>query len=241
MNKLMNWIKSIRLERVVTAFLVGLLLFVSTACSKGVQAQTKPLTADQIREEVPSSAVTNQYKGGMNDYEDVDPRKNTTEANTKAKALVDNARKNINEKSVDSPEQFVENYRNGTPLGERVKRIGEDVSDSVDSIKDNLSKGTQKNLRQTKDLAGDVKDKAIQGKENTKDAAKDAVNSVKRTADEVSTKGEYKLNKGIKGTQRALDDAADATDNFGDKIKRGAQNAADTVKSTVDKAKDAID
>lgn len=237
MNKLTNWLKSIRLDRLVTAFLVGILFFVSTACGNKVQAKT----ADQIREEVPSSAVTNQYKGGMNDYSDVDPRKNTTEANTKAKALVDNARKNIDAKSVDSPEQFVENYRNGAPLGERVKRIGEDVSDSVDNAKDNLSKGTQKNLRQTKDLADDVKDKAIQTKENTKDAANGTAKSVKRAADNVSTKAEYNLNKGMRNTQRTLDDAADATDNLGDKIKRGAQNAADTVKSTVDKAKDAID
>jgi hypothetical protein len=237
MNKLMTWFKSIRLDRIVTAFLVGVLLFNSTACGSKVQAKT----ADKVREEVPSSAVTNQYKGGMNDYSDVDPRKNTTEANTKAKALIDNAQKNIKEKSIDSPEKFVENYRNGAPLGERVKRIGEDISDSVEGVKENISKGTQKNLRQTKDLSNDLKDKAIQTKENTKDAAKDAAKSVKRAADNVSTTGEYKLNKGINTAQRTLDDAADATDNLGNKIKRGAQNAADAVKSTVNKATDAID
>jgi hypothetical protein len=219
MTKLMTWLKGTRLDRIVTAFLVGVLLFVSTACSKGVQAKT----ADQIREDVPSSAVTNEYKGGMNDYSDVDPRRNTTEANNKAKALVDNARRNIDEKSIDSTEQYVENYRSGTPLGERVKRIGEDVSESVDSVKENLSKGTQKNIRQTTDLTSDVKDKAIQTKENTKDATKDAANSVKQSADNVSTTGESTINKGIKSTKRALDDAADA------------------VKSTANKVTDAID
>lgn len=237
MNKLMTWLKSTQIARIFTAFLVGVLLFVSTACSNEVKAKT----ADQIREDVPSSAVTNEYKGGMNNYSDVDPRKNTTEADTKAKALVDNARRNINEKSVDSTEQFVENYRNGTPFGERVKRIGEDVSDSVDSVKENISKGTQKNLRQTKDLTNNVKDKAIQTKENTKDAAKDAANSVKKSANNVSKAGESKINQGIKSTQRALDDAADASDDLGDKIKRGAGDAANVVKSTVSKVTDAID
>ncbi len=216
MHKLMTWLKSIRLDRIVTAFLVGLLLFVSTACSNKVQAKT----ADEIREEVPSSAVTNQYKGGMNDYSDVDPRKNTTEANTKAKALVDNAKKNTSEKIVDSPQQ----------LGDRVKRVGEklndsvgnvkdNVGDSVDNLKENVSKGTQKNLRQTQDLADEAKDKAIQTKENTKDALKDTAKSVKRAADNVS----------------------ETSDNLGYKIKRGAQDAADAVKSTVNKATDAID
>jgi gas vesicle protein len=199
MNTLTAWLRNIRLDRILTAFLIGILMFVSTACNNGVQAKTadKIRTADQIREEVPSSAVTNQYKGGMNDYSDVDPRKNTTEANTKAKALVDNAKKNIDEKSVDSIDQYGRNYRSGTPLGERVKRIGEDVSDSVENVTEKVSKGTQKNLRQTQDLTEDVKDKANQTKENTKD--------------------------------------------LGYKIKRGAQDAADTVKSTVNKATDAID
>lgn len=215
MHKLMTWLKSIQLARIVTAFLVGILLFVSTACSNKVQAKT----ADEIREEVPSSAVTNQYKGGMNDYSDVDPRKNTTEANTKAKALVDNATRNINEKSVDSLDQFGKNYRSGTPLGERVKRIGDDVSDSVDNMKENVSKGTQENLRQTQGLADEAKDKVIQTKENSKDALKDTAKSVKRAADNVS----------------------ETSDNLGYKIKRGAQDAADAVKSTVNKATDAID
>jgi len=185
MKTLTAWLKNIRLDRILTAFLIGILMFVSTACNNGVQAKT----ADQIREEVPSSAVTNEYKGGMNDYSDVDPRKNTTEANTKAKGLVDNAKKNIDEKGIDSLEQYGRNYRSGTPLGERVKRIGEDVSDSVENVTDKVSKGTQKNLRQTQDLTEDVKGKASQTKENTKDlgykikrGAQDAADTVKSTA-----------------------------------------------------------
>jgi uncharacterized protein YjbJ (UPF0337 family) len=237
MHKLMAWLKNIRLERVLTAFLVGLLLFVSSACSNKVQAKT----ADQIREEVPSNAVTNQYKGGMNNYSDVDPRKNTTEANTKAKALVDNAKKNINEKSVDSLEQYGQNYRSGTPIGERVKRIGEDVSNSVENLKENVSKGTQKNLRQTQGLVDDVKTQAIQTKENAKDATKDAAKSVKRAVSDVSQAGESKINQGVKSTQRALEDTADASDNLGKKIKGGAQDVADTVKSGVNKVTNAID
>lgn len=233
MNTLKAWLKNIRLDRILTAFMVGILMFVSTACSNGTQAKT----SDQIKEEVPSSAVTNEYKGGMNDYSDVDPRRNTTEANTKAKALVDNAKKNINEKSVDSLEQYGENYRTGTPLGERVKRIGEDIGDSVENVKEDVSRGTKKNLRQTQNLADDAKEQVIQTKESAKDAAK----GVKRAASDVSNTSEYKINQGVKGAQRALEDTADATDNLGDKIKRGAQDAADTIKSTVNKAADAID
>ncbi|MGB5961381.1 MAG: DUF6658 family protein, partial [Coleofasciculaceae cyanobacterium] len=90
MNTLKTWLKNIRLDRILTAFMVGILLFVSTACSNGVQAKT----SDKIREEVPTTGANNVYNGGMNDYSDVDARRNTTEANTKAKALVDNAKRN---------------------------------------------------------------------------------------------------------------------------------------------------
>lgn len=216
MYKLMTWLKSIQLDRIVTAFLVGILLFVSTACSKGVEAKT----ADQIREEVPSSAVTNKFKGGMNDYSDVDPRKNTTEASTKAKALVDNAKRNTSEKIVDSPQQLGDRVKRvGNKVGDAVENVKENTSNAVGDLKENVSKGTQKNIRQTQGLVGDAKDKAIQTKENSKDALKDTAKGVKRAADNVS----------------------ETSDNLGSKIKRGAQDAADAVKSTVNKATDAID
>ncbi|MBD0390679.1 MAG: hypothetical protein ICV54_30325, partial [Nostoc sp. C3-bin3] len=91
MNKLMTWLKSIRVARILTVFMAGLLLIVTTACSGGASATTaNPVkTADKIRQEVPSGAVTNEYKGGMNDYSDVDPRFSEKGAQTSAKGLVD--------------------------------------------------------------------------------------------------------------------------------------------------------
>jgi hypothetical protein len=212
MNKVIAWLKSIGLDRILTVFMAGILLLVSTACSGGASAKT----ADEIRQEVPGSAVTNEYKGGMNDYSDVDPRFNGKEAQSKAKGLVDNARKNIEEKSVDSTEQYVENYRSGTPLGERVKRIGEDVGKAAENVKGDVSKGTQENI------------------ENTKDVAKDAAKNTKQTANKTSDAVESKVKSDIKTTQRAVDKAADSGENLGDKIKQAAQDAADAVKSAVD-------
>ncbi|MGC1396572.1 MAG: DUF6658 family protein [Coleofasciculaceae cyanobacterium] len=234
MNTLKTWLKNIRLDRILTAFMVGILLFVSTACSNGVQAKT----SDKIREEVPTTGANNVYNGGMNDYSDVDARRNTTEANTKAKALVDNAKRNTSEKIVDSPQQLGDRVKGvGNKVGDAIGNIKENASDSVENVKEDVSRGTQKNLRQTQNLADDAKYQAIQTKESAKDAAK----GVKRAAEDVSQAGEYKINQGVKSTQRALEDTADASDNLGYKIKRGAQDVADTVKSTVNKAADAID
>ena len=211
MNKVINWLKDIRLDRILTICLVGLLVFVTTACSGGASAKT----ADKIREEVPGSALTNEYKGGINSYSDVDPRQNTTGAEAKAKALVDNAQRNIDEKGIDSTEQYVENYRSGTPLGERTRRIGEDVGEAAKNVGEDVSKGVQKNAQQTKATAQDA-----------------AINT-KQAADKTSRTAQSKVNEGVKGAQRSVDNAADAGDSLGDKIKQAAENAADAINPNV--------
>jgi hypothetical protein len=222
MNKVISWLKNIRLDRILTICLVGLLVFVSTACSGGASAKT----ADQIREEVPGSAVTNEYKGGINDYSDVDPRQSTKGAEAKAKALVDNAQKNIDEKSVDSPGQYVENYRSGTPLGERTRRIGEDVGEAAKNVGEDVSKGAQKNAQQTKATAQDTAKKA-------KSTAEDAAVNTKQGADKTSRTAQSKVNEGVKGVQQGVDDAADAGESLGDKIKQAAQDAADAINPNI--------
>lgn len=205
MNKVIAWLKGIQMDRVLTVFLVGLLLLVSTACSSGASAKT----ADEVRKEVPESAVTTKYKGGMNDYSDVDPRQDIKQAQTKAKALVDNAQKNIDQKSVDSTEQYVENYRSGTPLGERVRRIGEDVGKAAQNLTGEASQGARENAQ------------------NAQDAAKDVAQKSKQTADEAGNAAQSKVKSDIRNTQRTLDKAADAGENLGDRIKRAAQDVID--------------
>jgi hypothetical protein len=202
MNKVKNWLKSIRLDRILTVFFVGILMLVSTACG-GSKVLAK--NADDIRQEVPKGAVTSEYKGGMNDYSDVDPRQDTSEAKAKAKALVDNAQKNIDQKSVDSVDQYVENYRSGTPLGERVKRIGENVGNAAEDIREDVAKG---------------------GKENFENAA-DTAKGAKQVADKAPGAVESKVKNDIKTTQRALDNAADNAGNIGEKIKAAVKDAAD--------------
>lgn len=219
MNKIIGWLNSIRLDRILTAFLVGILMFVSTACSGGASAKT----ADQIRQEVPSGAVTSEYKGGMNDYSDVDPRQNTTGSQAKAKALIDNAQRNINQKSVDSVDQYVENYRNGAPLGERVRKIGENVGDSAKNLKEDVAKGSKENFENLQNVTKDLGSKAKDTAEKTADGAKAIVK-------ENTTK-----------TKQVAGQAADASEDLGDKIKQAASDVAKSVKSTLNKAEDVID
>lgn len=197
MTRIIAWFKSIRLSKVITVFLAGILLFVSTACNGAVQAKSpdnmgKP-TADQIRREVPSRALTSPYEGGMNDYSDVDPRKGVSDTQSKARDLVENAQGNL-EKRADSPEQYRRNYQQGTPLGERVRRLGEDASESAEDVTKGVSKGTQR------------------GVENLKENTQDAANKSQRTADKASNFAQDKANEAASGARRALDKAADVID-----------------------------
>ncbi len=216
MNSIITWIKTIRVDRILTAFLASVLLLVSTACNS---SKVLAKTADEARQEVPGAAVTNTYKGGMNDYSDVDPRANTSGANAKAKNLIKNAQRNIDEKSVDSPEQYAENYRSGTPLGERVRRLGEDVSESAGEVVTGAAKGTQKGLQ------------------NIKENAQQAPGYVKGTAQETADfdldKSQSKATNSISSPREALGTTAEAGKNIGEKVQGAAQDAADAVKSKV--------
>lgn len=208
MNRLISWLKSIRLERIVAVFLASILLMVTTACNNGVQAKTADdVKASNLRKEVPSGAVSSPYEGGMNDYSDVDPRKNSTEANAKAKGLVDNAQRNIDEKSIDSPEQYVENYRSGTPLDQRVRNLGEDIGESAKDVTNQAAKGQKENAR------------------NIQNATQSAANK----ADQASNAATSKANEAAKNVQGVASDAGEKAENLGDKIKRAAQNTADAL------------
>ncbi|HEY9602825.1 MAG TPA: DUF6658 family protein [Allocoleopsis sp.] len=197
MNRVITWVKNIRWDRILTFCLVGLLVVVSTACSGNASATT----ADKAREEVPSGAVTNRYKGGMNDYSDVDPRRDTSAAKAKAKALIDNAQRNINEKGIDGTEQYVENYRSGAPLGERVKRIGENVGKAAEDLGEQASQGAREN-------AANAREAAQSSAERTKSAAREAAGNTKQAANEAAEGVKSKVSRDVERTQRSVSNAA---------------------------------
>lgn len=213
MNKVISWLKSLRLDRILTVFLASVLLLASTACG-GSKVLAK--SADDVRQEVPGGAVTSPYKGGMNNYSDVDPRKSTSETQAKAKALVDNAQRNINQKSVDSREQYVENFQNGAPLGERVRRLGENIGEAAEDITEEASDRTQRTAKKAADAAqSKVQSDLASTKRtmnNAAEASEDLGNKIQRNTQDTADAVKSKVNRDINRTQRAIDNAADAMD-----------------------------
>jgi hypothetical protein len=212
MKRIMAWLKQIRIAQVLTVFMAGILLFVSTACSGAVSAQS----SDQLREEVPSQGVENNpYEGGMNDYSDVDPRRDIQEQQSKAQKLEETAQKNL-KKAVDSPEQYGENYQEGAPITERVKNLGEDISESAQKAAEDVTQGAQKNAEKvkegaqeaTKNVSENVQSTAESAKASAKEASESAAKTAqkaKKSAKEAGESVAETAQKAIKKPTEALD------------------------------------
>lgn len=216
MNKLIAWLKSIRLAQVLTVFLAGILLFVSTACS-GVSASP----GNEVKGEVPSSDVDSLYQGGKDksSYGDVDPRRDTSKTQIKAKGLVDNAKAKT-EQSVNNPSELVESIKEGKPLDKRVENLGKNVGESVQELTKGVSEGTQKGIKNVKENSTDAAENVTKAakrsaqdvKESTQKAAEDTAKSASRAAEDTADAVKGKVSEGVKTTQRALEDTADKLD-----------------------------
>ncbi|WP_445244760.1 DUF6658 family protein [Microcoleus sp. OTE_8_concoct_300] len=211
MKRLTAFLKKIRAVQILTVFLAGILVLVSTACSRpdvtagqtdvtaGKTDVMAAKTADQIREEVPSGAVTSEYKGGMNDYSDVDPRnKKVTAAEAKAQLLKEQAQHRIDTKSSNN-------------VGENVRRVADDAPDKLNQVGEKV----KDDARTAQSKAEDFGDKTKQGfanlKENTREGLKGAKNIVKEAtegAKERVSEGTESLRYNTSGGQENINDAA---------------------------------
>lgn len=201
MTRAIDWIKRIRVDKLLAVFLAGIFLVFSTACGSRVLAQT----ADNIRDEVPHSAVTSRYEGGMNDYADVDPRQDTKQTQAKTKALLDKVEQNLG-KRANNPDKLGKNYQEGAAIGQKAQQLADNTREAAENRIEGVSKGTQRGLRNikenTRDAAEDVGDFASRSAENTKQnakqAARDLAKTTGRSAEDIG-----------KATQRAAKDASD--------------------------------
>jgi len=241
MKRLTAFLKKIRAVQILTVFLAGILVLVSTACSRpdvtaGTTDGITGKTSDQIREEVPSEAVTSEYKGGQNQYSDVDPRNpNVKASEAKAQLLKDQAQRRIDTKSSSNVGENLRRVADDAP--DKLDQIGEKVNDDArtaqqkaDEFGDktkkgfaNLKENTREGLKGAKDIVKEAtegaKDRAAEGTESLKynvsqgkENVKDAARNVKYSAEDTSDKVRAKVNRDIDRTQRAAERAADAID-----------------------------
>lgn len=171
MKKLVSILKAVRLSQVLTVFLAGVLVLFSTACSR----------TNSIADRLPGNpgpdtpGQSQPYKGGMNNFNDNASNRVNTEAAAKAKALKDKVESRMNKKGIDSPDDLADNVRSATP-GKQAQRIGDDVREQTEEIKDNLKTFGDRGVKNVKRNADNALD-------NAADAAKSNVNATKRAID----------------------------------------------------------
>ncbi|MBD6619084.1 hypothetical protein FNW02_25490 [Komarekiella sp. 'clone 1'] len=191
MKKISAWLNNIRPVKILTVFLAGIFIFLTQACGDPGIAKQPPQPDAQSpytkrydpTKDYPLSAPA----GGMNNFSDVDPRARGTEkaANDKSEALSKNAQRNVEQKGIDSTEQYGRNFQKGTPLGERAKNLGEDVGSSAEELGEGVAKGTKRGIENIK--------------ENTQNAAKSLTKNAQRAGEDAG-----------KNIQRTAEDASDA-------------------------------
>lgn len=198
-SKLLNSVKQVRFARIAISVVAAFVLFLGTACSPssssasnmgasqgGVSGTGSYQHGRKTQTELYRPNQPNE--GGMNSYSDTDPRYNTKGLGADIKARVDEAERNV--QKVQNPKEFTEDYREGTPLGERVRNITDSVGGAAKDVTEDFAEGTQRGVRNLKANASnageDARDTVDQARENAVDFGKDTSRAAKRTANELS-------------------------------------------------------
>lgn len=178
MKKLISALKQIRIGQILTICLASLLIFVSTACGSGSELKAQAQTSDQVKEEVPEGAETSPLEGGMNEFPDTDPRRDTSAAGSKASSLVEAAEQNI-----------TKDYQLSAPAGEKAQQASENVGGAAQGLATDLSKGTQRGLANITGNTQSAAKGAQQAAEDTSDTAKrktsEATKDIQQAAENV--------------------------------------------------------
>jgi hypothetical protein len=186
MNKIIQSIESIKLNRILVVFFAGILLFVSTACGNsnstdvadrnpGKDAHAKTLSTDKDVDYDYYDA--NQPKqGGMNKYND-DPRYDRSDLKAKSEELVDRARANVN-KSPDFPGGYVDEVSDAA--SNSYNRLKNNVPQKIDEVKENASEGIQNRFETTKKNFNRASEDISRAAENVSDSAQDSARATRR-------------------------------------------------------------
>lgn len=161
-----------QLKSLVIFVFAGMLLVLNVACSAPDASRSSDTTsADrQVESKEHLYNTTQPKKGGMNNYND-DVRADSPSVKAKARALVDNAKKNLN-KSEDPKEV-------PGKVMESAKSVKDDISEAAQERTENFVRGTKEGME---NLKGNLNRASREIPEVVKEGAENAKNSVKQSA-----------------------------------------------------------
>ena len=188
MKKLIKIIKSLRLRQVLTVFLAGCLLSISTACNQGTVAQAEENAAQAGGREYTETAKragSNTYddfdselpfKGGINGYDD--DRRYDSETAAKTQTLIDTAERrkadnlgeytdNVLERSVLNPDV---DEKATDAFTDKLERNKDKAVDYIDKKSDKLGRNLERLPGVTKEVVEAAVDTGEDASRPTKNA-----------------------------------------------------------------------
>lgn len=230
MNKIINWVKKVRLSKIILTFLTGALLVFNTACNSaqatipnsrpnvpsGVQLDKGIKSDENPRPEVPKEATTNRFqKGTMNDFSDLDPRAEKAESaiKDKAAALKENAERNV----IDQTGNLAGNTKRILDKkGENAEDFGKNLRDNAEGAKDKIQGTAEDLVRGTKRGSENVKDNTFDVTKGVNRAAENAKETIKENTPDVRNLA--------RDAKRNIDNTADNTRLSGKNLVNDTQN-----------------
>ncbi len=168
------------ISRTILSLLAVVLLVTTTACNGAeTTAKVDPTQTTNPR----PGQITELYKpiappaGGMNNYSDVDPHQNTSEADAKAKQLIEKT-ENLNQGGTNPFKQLGKQLDDkGIP--ERVGESADKLNRSAKETADDVAKGTRKGYQNVKENTKSFKDDVESAVDDLGDKARAKTNDLK--------------------------------------------------------------
>jgi gas vesicle protein len=165
------------------SFFAVILLVTTTACnSTNSTAKVDPLT--NSHNPAPGK-VTELYKpiapaeGGMNNYSDVDPRMDKSEAKARAERLIDKTDKL--KQGGTNPFKQLGKQLDAKGLPERIEDTSKQITRSAQETADDVVKGTKRGYSNLKENTNNFTEDVKSSLENTKQKAVDRAEDLKDT------------------------------------------------------------
>ena len=244
MRKIIQFIKSIKIKQVLTVFMAGCLLLISTACSKDNVAQAERGVQPTAKSSMSKSGMSDtndtynkydanqEYKGGMNGYNDDQRYDYDAGAAAKAKTLVDTAKRSQVDNLGDDVDNVTDRAKSTVKEAQREtpRNLKNNTENAVDYVQDKSDK-LQRNLSKVPGGAKDVFDEATSP---IQDTLNDANKVTKKAAQEI--KGNDDLGDDVDNvTDRAKSTVKEAQRETPRNLKNNTENAVDYVQDKSDK------
>ena len=268
MNKIINWVKKVRLSKIILTFLAGALLIFNTACNSaqatapdtvttttnnrpnvpsGVQPDKVVKSDKNLRPEVPKEATTNSFqKGTMNDFSDLDPRAEKAESaiKDKAAALKANAERNVIDQTgslTDNTKRILDKKgENAEDFGKNLRDNAEGAKDKIQGTAEDLVRGTKRGSENVKDNTFDVTKGVNRAAENAKETIKENTPDVRNLARDAKRNIDNTADNAKLSGKNLVDDTQNNVEKTGNFLQNKLNKASRNTKLNLDKAGDAV-